>query len=119
MGEPAADARSTAGPPAFSVDVLDGPARVAVGGELDLGTVGRFEAALSQAEARGDDPVVVDLRDVAFMDSSGLRAILEAYKRGLSAGRRLVVVCGPGAVRRVLEITGASTVLDVAAEPPG
>jgi anti-anti-sigma factor len=119
VGEPPGHAAAATGPPPFSADVLDDPACVAVAGELDLGSVGRFEAALARAEDRGDDPVVVDLREVAFMDSSGLRAILEAYKRGLASGRRLRVVCGPGAVRRVLEITGAVTVLDVAEELDG
>ncbi|MBA3329164.1 MAG: STAS domain-containing protein [Solirubrobacterales bacterium] len=119
MGEPPAHAHEADGPPAFCVEVLDGPARVAVDGELDLVSVGRFEAAMARAEQRGDDPLVVDLRELAFMDSSGLRAILEAYKRGLSAGRRLTLVCGPGAVHRVLEITGAATVLDITADLPG
>lgn len=92
---------------------------VTVGGELDLATVDRFEAVVTRAEERAGDRLVLDLREVVFMDSSGLRAILEAYKRGLPVERRVTVVCPPGPARRVLEITGAGTVLDVLDEPPG
>jgi hypothetical protein len=47
--------------------------------------------------------------------------MLEAYKRGLGDGRRIAVVCEPGAgpVRRLLEITGSTSVIDVLDAPPG
>ena len=118
MGEASVDARAAAGPVPFSVTLDEASGIVSVGGELDLATVDRFEAVVSQAEDRGEERLVLDLRDIVFLDSSGLRAILEAYKRGLPAGRRVAVVCGAGPARRVLEITGAGTVLDVLYEPP-
>ena len=80
-------------------------------GELDISTVDRLEQALAQAERDVPPEVVLDLRGLEFMDSSGLRTILQAHKRAEAARRDLVVICDPGAVRRTLEISGAVDVL--------
>ena len=51
-------------------------------GEVDLGTRAEFEAALGRAIDAGATEVDVELRDVPFLDSSGLAALVEATKRG-------------------------------------
>jgi anti-anti-sigma factor len=72
-------------------------------GELDMATADDLSQLLKVAvlECR---PVVLDFSEVSFMDSSGLRALLEAA--GLTDGDGSVVVLNPSAqVRRVLDIS--------------
>lgn len=70
-------------------------------GELDMATADGLTELLQTVE--GDDPVVLDFSGVSFMDSSGLRAILEGV--GLP-NRGAVVIQHPSAqVRRVLDIS--------------
>jgi anti-anti-sigma factor len=62
-------------PAEFHVTVLraDGLTNVAVAGEVDIATVGEFVDALREHLASG--PVVLDMRELTFMDSSGVRAL--------------------------------------------
>jgi anti-sigma B factor antagonist len=81
-----------------------------VGGELELGQAEARLAPLRAAVANGDDPVVLDLTDVTFIDSNGLRVLLEAN----AALERLVVVCPPGsAVATLLGLTSLDSVLTI------
>jgi anti-sigma B factor antagonist len=57
--------------------------------------------------------LLVDLSGLHFMDSSGLRALVMADQRAKKAGRRLAIVPGPPAVRRVFEITQLEGRLDL------
>ena len=69
-------------------------ARVRVTGELDIATAPILEHTLRAAEQRAAR-IVLDLRELAFMDSCGVHVILDAAAR-MSADRgRLVLVCGP------------------------
>jgi len=79
-------------------------ATVALNGELDLSTAPEVESALAGAEERGPDLLVLDLRGLAFMDSTGLRVVLAADGRARRDGRRLEVVPGPPQVHRVFRI---------------
>jgi len=73
-------------------------------GELDIAAVGEIEPELERLE-RGDLPLLVlDLRGVTFLDSSGIRMILAADARAREQSRRLVLVPGPDAVHRVFEL---------------
>jgi anti-anti-sigma factor len=81
-----------------------GDARVvALAGELDLSTVAQLERAVRWAAAGDCRQVVLDLRELEFVDSSGLRAIFELHRR---ARGRLVVVSGPARVQRAFELCG-------------
>lgn len=72
-------------------------------GELDMATAGGLTGLLLAASG-GDTPLVLDFSGVSFMDSSGLRALLEGA--GLPNGGGPVVVQDPSPqVRRVFEIT--------------
>jgi anti-anti-sigma factor len=82
-------------------------------GEFDLAGVPKFDAALAQVEAAAPRVLVVDLNDLAFMDSSGLRSLVMADERARKAGRRLAIVPGPPVVRRVFEITKLDERLDL------
>ena len=83
------------------------PSIIAPEGELDLATVGAFRHALSDAAGRGPDPLVIDLSEVSFIDSSALGAMVEAHDRLRRERRRLSVVAPPGSAAAVaLELTG-------------
>ena len=79
--------------------------RIALEGELDLASVAELEAAIDAARSEGADEVVLDLRELEFMDSSGLRCVVQADKRASEEGWRFALVRGPAAVQRVFEIT--------------
>jgi anti-anti-sigma factor len=83
---------------------------VHVAGALDIATSPQLERTLREARAR---VVVLDLREVAFMDSAGAHTILAASLDARDAGRRLIVLRGAPAVDRVFSLTGSSEVLDI------
>ena len=78
---------------------------VYVGGELDIATTPRLERTLDACKAR---LVVLDLRELAFIDICGMHAIIDAGVRARQAGRRLVLVRVPSSLGRVLTLTGSS-----------
>ena len=101
----------------FESDHQDGVLRVELTGDLDMTTAGPVEERLMELEA-GDPPerVVLDLRGLRFIDSTGLSLLLNADSRGRKAGRPVTVVSGTGAPRRILETTGLSRRLDIVEE---
>ncbi|MGZ5212448.1 MAG: STAS domain-containing protein [Actinomycetota bacterium] len=78
---------------------------LAFGGVLDLETVQAAEAAFAAAEEQQPNRVVVDLSDVEFIDSTGLRLIVSADTRIRRNGRMLQIVKGPDRVHRVFRMT--------------
>jgi anti-anti-sigma factor len=94
----------------------DGAALVAVSGELDLSTAPELERFLVELQ-RDDAGVVLDLRQLTFMDSSGLRVILGADARARSSGSRLVLVRGAPTVHRVFELTLLDRRLEFVGDP--
>ncbi len=75
-----------------------------VAGEIDIATAPQLQRALDEAIEASDDPVVVDLSAVEFMDGSGLRVLLSTVRR--ARARKFGVASPSAAVRRLLEITG-------------
>ncbi|WP_157978451.1 STAS domain-containing protein [Nocardia aurea] len=57
---------------------LPGVTVIAVGGELDATNAGRLESYVAEARQGPDDHLVFDLTEVRFMDSAGLRALLNS-----------------------------------------
>jgi anti-sigma B factor antagonist len=86
-------------------------------GEFDLAGIEQFETDLGRIESGGAKVLVVDLSGLDFMDSSGLRALVMADQRAAKDGRRLAIVPGPPAVRRVFEITQLDSRLDLVESP--
>ena len=105
-------------PTGFSISTSDrdGRAVVVIRGELDLATAPDLEAVVTELLDEGQD-VVVDLRELAFMDSTGLRVLVAAHARVERAdgGPTFVVVRPlPGApIQRILAIAGVDSVLDL------
>lgn len=88
-------------------------------GELDLSTVNRLEEELGRAEQAGTQLLVIDLRALTFLDSTGLRTIVTADQRARRAGRRLVVRKGPDTVHRVFTITRLDERLEMVGDGEG
>ena len=95
----------------------DTATHVVLSGDLDLSTSKRAEEAIEEAERGGKPTVVVDLRGLSFMDSTGLRVIVSADKRARRFNHRVVIIQGPAAVRRVFEITRLDERLDIVDTP--
>jgi anti-anti-sigma factor len=74
-------------------------------GELDLATVADFEAELGRAEASAAPTIVVDLAELASIDSTGLRSLVLFHERCQQAGRRLVIRPGSHRLQKVFEAT--------------
>ena len=83
---------------------VDGYELLAVEGELDMATASRMISALNEAFADLDRPLVVDLSEVAFMDSTGLALLMNAYRRVKRRGQGFAIVCPGGPISRVFEI---------------
>lgn len=77
---------------------------VALQGELDISSAGRVDKQLREIETGDPAVLVLDLRLLRFIDSTGLRLVLAADLRARRDGRRLVIVRGPDTVHRVFRI---------------
>jgi anti-anti-sigma factor len=83
-----------------------GDALIALAGELDLSGAPALDQEIEALAERPEvERVVIDLRGLEFLDSSGLRVVALAERRLSAAGRRLVLVRGSETVQRVFEIT--------------
>jgi len=83
--------------------------RVGVRGALDLATVPILEAELAALRHAGFRRVILDLSELGFMDSTGLRCILERDAEARQDGFSFALIAGPPAVQRVFEVTGMAT----------
>ena len=81
-------------------------------GELDLSTVYPLKLRLELAESEGPELIVVDLRQVTFMDSIGLGILLAHHLRARQAGRELALVQGPPNIQDLFELTGTHDKFD-------
>jgi anti-anti-sigma factor len=93
-------------PFALSEEPLPGGVVLAVSGELDLATAPDVRERLAAAVDSGAKRIVVDLREVTFMDSVGLAAVVHARSRLSASGRLALVVAPDSYAQLVLEITG-------------
>ena len=91
----------------------EGGAHVALSGELDIATAPKLDEVVARLEGEGRALIVIDLRGLQFMDSSGLRALLAADTRARSRGARLVIVRGDDRIQRVLRITRLDERLEI------
>lgn len=85
--------------------IESGHAAMSLRGELDLSTVSQAEDALLALEREAEGAtVVLDLHELSFMDSSGLRFVVAADVRAALRGRPLTIVRGPESVHRVFRL---------------
>ena len=84
----------------------DGDAHVVeLSGELDLAGADLLEGELLRVEASDAQQIVVDLRELEFIDSTGLRLVYMAHARTRHDGARLTIRRGPARVHRIFELT--------------
>jgi anti-sigma B factor antagonist len=87
------------------------PVVVTVRGEIDLASAPELAGLLVELTGQGHRYIAVDLASVEFMDSTGVRALIDASERLRSAGGRLVIQAAHARVERVLELTGVDRLL--------
>ena len=105
--------------PLFNVrcESRDGAVVVIAAGEIDLATSPHLRAELLKPEAQAPK-IVLDLRQVTFIDSSGLGVIVGQQKRSQEEGQAFsIAVDGASAVQRILDLSGLIKILDVVTDP--
>ena len=96
----------------------DDGVHVELSGELDISTASNVESRLMELEKRSPQRLILDLRRVNFIDSTGLSMIINADGRARKDGRQLTIVSGDGVPRRILRTVGLEDRLDVHSDLP-
>jgi anti-sigma B factor antagonist len=91
----------------------DGVELLLVEGELDIATAPRLITVLNGAVQEALRSLVVDLSRVDFMDSTGLALLINAHRRLTRRSKGFAVVCPPGPLLRVFEVTDMVATLHV------
>jgi anti-sigma B factor antagonist len=111
-----ADARPVRAHPApFEVEVRPERdiVRVVPVGELDLATAALLERELHDLRDSGFEHVVLDMHELSFIDSSGIRVVLCEHRFAQSGERRFSLVGVPPVIHRALEVCGLLEHLDI------
>jgi anti-sigma B factor antagonist len=95
-----------------------GAVRVALRGELDLEHAYTFDEELRRVERERPPCLVLDLRGLSFLDSSGLARLLAANRRARRDRRKLLLVRGGAAVTRLMAITAVGQHFETVSEIP-
>jgi len=90
---------------------------VRLAGDLDLDVAYTFDAEMRRIEGESPQTIVLDLRGLNFMDSSGLARVLAVDRRGRRAGRRVCVVRGPAPIQRILAFAAVDRIIDLIGDP--
>jgi anti-sigma B factor antagonist len=90
---------------------------IAVSGELDLASSPALQEELDRAAGSDAQLLIIDLRDLDFMDSTGLSVLVRAHQRSEEQGRQLAMVKGPQQVQRLLSLTGVAERLRLVDSP--
>lgn len=86
---------------------------IAVSGDLDMAAAPAFEKRLLDSVS-GEEPVILDLSDVTYMDSTAIGALIAVRRQANMTRGRFALVCQPGDIRRMIEYTGLDAAFDVA-----
>jgi anti-sigma B factor antagonist len=103
---------SAADPITTAIAYREGVAVVSVGGEIDLSTAPAFEAAIATALEANPAVLVIELSQVSFMASVGLR-ILAATQENAGKSARVAVVANNSAVSRPIQLTGLDKIFSL------
>ena len=98
-------------------DEQDATVRVELTGELDISSAPVLEEALGRIEGSEPPLLLLDLRLLEFMDSTGLRTLVNANQRARAQGRRLAIVRGPEQVDRIFSVTRLDERLEIVDDP--
>lgn len=95
-----------------------GAVRIALRGELDLNHAYTFDEELRRIEEDRPPCIVLDLRELSFMDSCGIGRLVAARRRARRSGTRLVLVRGGRAVQHLLALTGLEESFEIVGDVP-
>lgn len=109
MTRPAPDGT---GDPTAAVEVV-------LTGDLDIASYEQARERVEEADRTGPAVLVIDLSALEFVDSTGVRLVLDADQRARAQGRRVAVRLGTGQAERVFRTLGLLDVLEVVPDPDG
>lgn len=106
-------------PDQLHIDVAHDGSRVVLtlAGELDMASADRLQQAIDDEGLRAETSVVLDLQQLQFIDSTGLRVMLRALERCRARGQDFAITPGSPQVQRLLSITGVATHLPTISSP--
>jgi anti-anti-sigma factor len=90
----------------------NGVGKIAMAGELDIAGVWIMQGHLAKLEQSGVTAIILDVREVSFVDSAGLHAFLQASDRAKTNGHRFVLIGPQPSAQRVFMLTGTEFLLD-------
>jgi anti-sigma B factor antagonist len=91
-----------------------GAAVVFIRGEIDIHTCNQLEATLGRLVEEGTGPVVLDMTDVSFIDSSGLRTLITAHGALAERDRAFTLENPSPMTKRLLEVTSLQSLFGLA-----
>lgn len=86
-------------------------------GDLDLLSSRVLQPTIDRLAETDADLIVVDLRGLEFMDSTGLHLLLQAQQQAHDAGRRFALIRGGEQVQRLFDLTGLADALTIVDSP--
>ncbi len=95
-----------------------GAVKFALRGELDLAHAYTFDEELRTVEATRPATVVIDLRELTFLDSCGLARLLAARRRARRLGHRLLLVRGSATVQRLFALAAVDEAFEMVSDVP-
>jgi anti-sigma B factor antagonist len=90
---------------------VNGTAIVNVVGAVDMSTVPKLHEALELMAEAGQRDIIVDMAGLTFLDSSGVSALVRAFKQSRAAGKSLVLTNVPPQAWRALDMGGLSQIV--------
>jgi anti-anti-sigma factor len=94
-------------------EAIENGVSIAFTGELDAATADQSRAAIESVELEAGQRLVLDISGLEFMDSTGLRLLIQAQNDARAGDYELVVVTGDSPAARVIELTNADAHIDV------
>ncbi|HZD21795.1 MAG TPA: STAS domain-containing protein [Acidimicrobiia bacterium] len=88
---------------------------ISVSGEIDLATVPELESAIDSVLAWDSQPLVIDLTESSFMDSTGLKALVTANRKFDEDGHLFAIVVRGGPVSRLIDLSGIESSIRIVA----
>lgn len=89
-----------------------GSVRIELTGELDAYSSDVLDRSMRREEQDGCKEIILDLEDLVFVDSTGLRSLIEAARRAQAGGWSVRVVNARGKVRKVFDLTDMDSILE-------
>jgi anti-anti-sigma factor len=93
------------------IDASDSAVTLTVRGDIDIATVSELESARAEALAREPRKLMIDLAQVGFVDSSGVKFLIDTQRRAAREGWQLALRRPPEPAMKVFVITGADRYL--------